>query len=231
MPPTATNSPTNTLTPTASNTPAAAILFYDGLESGNFSAWTGTALGSTTGSKAEVIGAAAYTGSFGAHFSNGVGGKASSGSYAYANFTAPASHILSAQMRIEVVSATGTGSFRVLQLRDQVRSKTAVRVEYNNGLWQLVLMRRDGTTATANLATGLATGSWQLLEATYDWSGAQPTATVSLNGVVQATITDTTPGQNYVLNSVYCMAYEDTITARGDIYFDEIRAANAYIGP
>jgi hypothetical protein len=231
VPPTATNTPTNTLTPTATNTPAAAILFYDGLEAGNFSAWTGTALGSTTGSKAEVIGAAAYTGSFGAHFSNGVGGKASSGSYAYANFTAPASHILSAQMRIEVVSATGTGSFRVLQLRDQVRSKTAVRVEYNNGVWQLVLLRRDGTTATANLATGLATGSWQLLEATYDWSGAQPAATVSLNGVVQATITDTTPGQNYVLNSVYCMAYEDTITARGDIYFDEIRAANAYIGP
>ena len=188
-------------------------------------------MGSTTGSRAEVIGAAAYAGGFGAHFTNGVGGKASSGSYAYANITAPASHVLSAQVRIDVLAATGTGSLRVLQLRDQVRQKTVVRVEYSNGAWQLVLLRRDGTTATASLAAGLPAGSWQLLEATYDWSGSQPVATVYVNGVVQATITDTTPGQSYVLNSLYCMAYEDTITARGDIYFDEVRAAGAYIGP
>ena len=152
-------------------------------------------MGSTTGSKAEVIGAAAYAGAFGAHFSNGVGGKASSGSYAYANLYSARISCSVGTDAIEVVSATGTGTFRVLQLRDQVRSKTAVRVEYNNGVWQLVLLRRDGTTATANLATGLATGSWQLLEATYDWSGSQPTARVSLNGVVQAAITDTTPGR------------------------------------
>lgn len=236
-----TSTPAFTITPThtATNTPIATdtaapiqqLLFSDGLESGSFSAWTSGTPGSASGSQAEVIGAAAYTGLWGAHFSNGVGGIVGSGSYWYANFSVPASHILSGQARIMINSAAGTGSFRVLHLRDQESQKSVLRIQYSNGTWQLALLRKDGTTSTADFASNIPIGSWQLLEITYDWSAAQPVGKAYLNGVLQATITDTTPGSGYNLNSIYCLVYEDVSPATGDAYFDDVKAAAEYIGP
>lgn len=144
--------------------------------------------------------------------------------------TPPASHVLSAQARVKINSISGAGSLRVFQLRDEVRGRTVLRVQYNNGVWQLYLARKDGTTTVTNLASGLSVGTWQLLEATYDWSGAQPVARVYVGGVLQATITDSSAGVALSPNRVFCMVYEDVITVPGDIYFDEVRVANAYIG-
>lgn len=163
--------------------------------------------------------------------SNGVGGRAGLGPYEFANFAVPASHRVSGQTRIFINSATGTGSFRVLHLRDQARQKTVLRAGYSNGTWQLIQLQRDGTTATVNFATNLSVGMWQLLEITYDWSGTQPVGRAYLNGVLQAIITDNTAGSAYNVNSIYCLAYEDVITATGDLYFDDVKAANGYIGP
>lgn len=163
--------------------------------------------------------------------SNGVGGRAGLGPYEFANFAVPASHRVSGQTRIFINSATGTGSFRVLHLRDQARQKTVLRAGYSNGTWQLIQLQRDGTTATVNFATNLSVGTWQLLEITYDWSGTQPVGRAYLNGALQAIITDNTAGSAYNVNSIYCLAYEDVITATGDLYFDDVKAANGYIGP
>jgi hypothetical protein len=222
-----------TYTPVARDTagPTPQLLFSDGLESANFGAWTGGAQGSASGSQAEVTTSASYTGLWGAHFSNGVGDAVGSGSYWYANFPAPASRILSAQARIKINSAAGTGSFRVLHLRDQASQNSVLRVQYSNGTWQLALLLKDGTTSTADFVTNIPTGSWQLLEVTYDWSVAQPVGKAYLNGVLQATITDTTSGSNYDLNSIYCLVYEDVSPATGDVYFDDVKAADGYIGP
>ncbi|MEO8285685.1 MAG: hypothetical protein ABI670_04570 [Chloroflexota bacterium] len=228
---TPTNTATNTATSTPSNTPSVPSIFGDGFESGNYSAWTSATIGSAVGSKLEVIAAAASSGSWGAHLSNGVGGKLSVGSYFFQNFTTPASRILSQQVRIKVNSLSGAGDLRILQLRDQTRQKSVLRVRTSNGVWQLFLTKRDGTTTTANFATSLPLGAWQTLEITYDWSQTQPVGRAYVNGVLQATITDTTAGQNYGLNSIYCMVYEDTITATADIYFDDVRVAAGYIGP
>ncbi|MEO8285683.1 MAG: hypothetical protein ABI670_04560 [Chloroflexota bacterium] len=225
-----TSTPTITLTPTATNTAAAGLLFYDGFESGNFSQWTSVVTSTTSGSRSEVIAGAAYAGTRGAHLTNGVGGRADNGSYCLITITPPASHVLSAQARVKINSISGAGSLRVFQLRDEVRGRTVLRVQYNNGVWQLYLARKDGTTTVTNLASGLSVGTWQLLEATYDWSGAQPVARVYVGGVLQATITDSSAGVALSPNRVFCMVYEDVITVPGDIYFDEVRVANAYIG-
>jgi hypothetical protein len=222
-----------TYTPLVSDTaaPTPQLLFSDGLESASFKAWTSGALGSASGSQAEVITAASYAGLWGAHFSNGVGDAVGSGSYWYTNFSVPASHILSGQARIRINAATGTGSFRVLHLRDQASQNSVLRVQYNNGTWQLGMLLKDGTTSTADFATNIPIGSWQLLEVIYDWSMEQPVGKAYLNGVLQATITDTTSGSNYNLNSIYCLVYEDAGPATGDVYFDNVKAAAGYIGP
>jgi hypothetical protein len=224
---------TATYTPVARDTagPTPELLFSDGLESADFRAWTGGAKGSASGSQAEVTTSASYAGLWGAHFSNGVGEAAGNGSYWYANFSVPASRILSGQARIKVNSAAGTGSFRVLHLRDQVSQNSVLRVQYNNGTWQLALLLKDGTTSIADFAANIPIGPWQLLEVTYDWSLAQPMGRAYLNGVLQATITDTTSGSNYNLNSIYCLVYEDVSPATGDVYFDDVKAAAGYIGP
>jgi hypothetical protein len=224
---------TATYTPLVSDTagPTPELLFSDGLESASFRAWTSGARGSASGSQAEVITLASYAGLWGAHFSNGVGDAAGSGSYWYANFSVPASHILSGQARIKVNSATGTGSFRVLHLRDQASQNSVLRVQYNNGTWQLALLLKDGTTSIADFAANIPIGSWQLLEVSYDWSMAQPVGKAYLNGVLQATITDASSGSNYNLNSIYCLVYEDVAPATGDVYFDDVKAAAGYIGP
>jgi hypothetical protein len=239
--PTSTVSPTLrstavvTSTPTAATTPSsgptARLLFSDGFESGDFSAWSGGAVASSSRSQAEVIAAAAYDGSWGAHFSNGSGGNAASGSYWSANFAVPASHKLAGQARIKINSAAGTGSFRVLHLRDEATQNSVLRVQYSNGNWQLAMLQRDGTTTAVNFANGLPIGSWQLLEVTYDWSGAQPIGKAYLGGKLEATITDTTTGPSYNPNSIYCLVYEDATTALGDAYFDDVKAADHYIGP
>ncbi|MEP6774929.1 MAG: LamG-like jellyroll fold domain-containing protein [Chloroflexota bacterium] len=230
---TITSTHTSKNTPIATGTagPTPQLLFSDGLESASFKAWTSGDRGSASGSQAEVITSASYAGLWGAHFSNGVGDAVGSGSYWYANFSVPASHILSGQARIKINSAAGTGSFRVLHLRDQASQNSVLRVQYSNGTWQLALLRKDGTTSTADFATNIPIGSWQLLEITYDWSAAQPVGKAYLNGVLQATITDTTPGSNYSLNSIYCLVYEDAGPASGDVYFDNVKAAAGYIGP
>ena len=69
------------------------------------------------------------------------------------------------------------------------------------------------------------------MELTYNWSGSQPVLSAYLNGVLQATITDTTAGTAYNINSLYCLAYEDIPTAATDVYFDEVKVGNRYIGP
>ena len=151
----------STYTPLVSDTagPTPELLFSDGLESANFRAWTSGARGSASGSQAEVVTAASYAGLWGAHFSNGVGDAAGSGSYWYANFSVPVSHILSGQARIRINSATGTGSFRVLHLRDQVSQNSVLRVQYSDGTWQLAMLLKDGTTSTADFSTNVPPGS------------------------------------------------------------------------
>ena len=106
-----------------------------------------------------------------------------------------------------------------------------MRVRYANGIAQLLMVRRNLTQVTANFATNLTTGNWHLIELMYDWSGTQPVGQVWLDGVLQASITDTTSGTAIVPNTVFCMAYEDVITATIDAYFDDVLVANGHIGP
>jgi len=215
---------------TPTGAPTAQILFSDGFESGDFSLWLGSSGNGRAGSKAEVITAAAFAGTYGAHFNNLNGGFTRTGPYRAANFTVPTNHIISAQSMVKVNSVSGAGEIRILHLRDEARAKTAARVQYNNGVWQLNLLRKDGTSVNANFTTGLATGAWQRVELTYNWSGAQPVASAYLNGVLQASVTDTTTGTAYNVNSLYCLAYEDIPTAATDVYFDEVKVAKGYIG-
>jgi hypothetical protein len=205
-------------------------IFADDFEMRNFSKWTGSILGTQPGSVKEVIGAAAYAGAVGAHFSNGVGGTLSTGSYAWKDFTSPANRVVSAQTRIKINSTAGTGSVRLFQFRDNTTGQSMARVSYVNGVIQLVMVRRNATVVTANLPSTLANGSWHLLELMYDWSGAQPVATVWVDGVVQATLTDTTAGTTYAVTRVIVEAYEDKVTASADAYFDDVRVATGYIG-
>ena len=197
---------------------------------GDFSLWLGSSGNGRAGSKAEVIAAAAYAGTYGAHFNNLSGGFTNTGPYRAATFTVPTNHIVSAQSIVKVNSVSGAGEIRILHLRDEARAKSVARIHYNNGVWQLNVLRKDGTSVNANFTTGLTTGVWQRVELTYNWSGAQPVVSAYLNGVLQATITDTTTGTAYNVNSLYCLAYEDVPTAATDVYFDEVKVAKGYIG-
>ena len=225
------NTATNTPVATPTAAPTAQILFSDGFESGDFSLWLGSSGNGRAGSKAEVIAGAANVGGYGAHFNNLSGGFTNTGPYRAANFAVPASHIVSAQSMVKVNSVSGAGEIRILHLRDEARAKSVARIHYNNGVWQLNLLRKDGTSVNANFTTGLTTGAWQLVELTYNWSGSQPVLSAYLNGVLQATITDTTAGTAYNINSLYCLAYEDIPTAATDVYFDEVKVGNRYVGP
>ena len=143
----------------------------------------------------------------------------------------PTNHIVSAQSMVKVNSVSGAGEIRILHLRDEARrQERGTAIHYNNGVWQLNVLRKDGTSVNANFTTGLATGVWQRVELTYNWSGAQPVVSAYLNGVLQATITDTTTGTAYNVNSLYCLAYEDVPTAATDVYFDDVKVAKGYIG-
>jgi hypothetical protein len=236
--PTPSNTPTNTPTrtatpantPTSTTTPANGSLFADGFETGDFSQWTTSVLGPAAGSVKAVIPSAAYTGAFGARLSNGVGGKVSNGSSVSKTFSAPANQVVSAQTRIYLSSLAGTGTLRLLQLRDSVSGQAVVRVRTVNGVAQLLLVRRDRTQVATNFATPLTSGSWHLVELMYDWSGAQPVGQVWVDGVLQARIVDSTAGTAIVPNTVFCMVYEEVTTATADAYFDDVRVASGFIG-
>jgi hypothetical protein len=133
-------------------------------------------------------------------------------------------------MRIQMNSVNGAGTLRIMHLRDETRAKSAARVQYSNGVWQLYLLLKNASSTTVNFTTAISPGTWHLLELTYDWSLAQPVARAYVDGVLQATITDTTAGSNYNINSTYFLTYEDVITATGDIFFDDAKVANGYVG-
>jgi len=188
-------------------------------------------LGPASGSVRAVNSPAAFSGVFGAQLSNGVGGTQSNGSSVSKSFTPPLNQVVSAQTRLKINSFSGTGTLRLLQLRDSVTGQAVVRVRYVNGVAQLLLVRRNLTQVTANFTNNLTTGSWHTVEVMYDWSGAQPVGKVWVDGVLQASITDTTTGTAIAPNTFFCMVYEDTITASADAHFDDVRLANGFIGP
>ena len=139
----------STVTPSPAS---AAVLFNDGFESGNFSAWS-TVLTGGAGT-AVVQGSIVRSGSFAARFSS----TATAGSFAYARSnlaTAQADLTVSGAFRVEAEGAAG-GNVPLIRLFDANNARTVSLYRQNqsgNRLWVSYNGTFNQTTGTLALAT------------------------------------------------------------------------------
>lgn len=192
-------------------------LFSDTFESGNLSAW------SLTSGTISAQAVAAHTGSFGCEAN-------SIDAFALADFTAPASTIVSLRADVNIVNASGTGIFRIIQISTQAGGASVGRLRYNNGAYDLWMNNKDATTQTASVA-GISTGTWLTLQIVYDWSVANPTLKAYVNSSLAATLTDTTSGTTRIGDRVFILTFEDTATGAGHLYFDNVLAEDVAPAP
>jgi len=203
-----------------------ADIFSNGYEEGDFSAWTAAGV-SGVGATAEVIAGAAYAGSYGGHFAVTTGNVNSRG-YAYKTFTAPANNFVAGQARFKAPAADAGAQFEFFRL-NRVGTGQILMLRCINGTWELQIRNKDGTFTSQDLSAGLALNTWYLIEMTYDGSGANPVGKCYIDGVERASITDTTTGTLYVPDQVETRVKE-IASGNGEAYYDEVRAADAYIG-
>lgn len=184
-----------------------ATLFSDNFEAGNLVAWTGT------NGVVSAQAAAAFAGSFGAEL---VRDEA----FAYKDFSAPASQLVTHGAEVKIVTLTGGGQARILQISEGGTS--IARLIYDNGTYKLWLNQKDGTIATSAIAATLTAGTWYLLQLVYDWSGAQPKAQLYVDGVLDTTLTDATSGTTRQATRVFILDFEDALCLTGQVYVDNV---------
>src|SRR5690349_10648174 len=126
-----------------------ATLFSDDFEANNLNAWTGT------NGVADTSTASVLNGTYGCELN-------SSDAFVFKDFTEPASLIVTHGVHVKLVTASGSGTFRVLQISQSVGGASIVRLRYNNGNFDLWMNNKDGTVQTASLPT-LSTNTWYYL--------------------------------------------------------------------
>lgn len=200
----------------------ATVIFEDGFESGDFSAWTGTVVdGSST---LETIGAAAYQGDYGAHCF-----KAAWDNFAYCSKTLASSYAdlyVRVYMKINEggahVSGVG-GAFIYLTYSGNPRAAFGI---YNDEGTQRPALRRWGESAWTFDADGTFPSGWFCFEAV-----ATDTLLALYIDGVEVIHHDITTG--LTKDGVVCGQFFDW-GGHGldtDIYFDCVVVADAYIGP
>lgn len=182
-------------------------LFSDDFESGGLANWTGTN-GSIT-----VDAAAKLNGSFGCD-ANTVD------QFAFKDFTAPASKIVTHGAYVKLVSASGTGIARILQISDGVI--TRARLIYDNGTYNLFLKWTDTTDHTVALSPQPTTGTWYHVQLVYDWSAAAPVTTCYIDGASVATLTDGGFISSPSASRVFVLAFVDSGSVTAQTYFDDV---------
>ena len=186
-----------------------ATLFSDTFESGDLSNWTGT-----NGTIA-ASGAAAHAGSFGCDAN-------SSDAFAFKDFSAPASQFVSHRADVKLLTASGAGVFRILQISQGATS--IAKILYDNGTYKLELRNADNSLQTATIA-GITTNTWQELRLDYDWSPGQAfIARAYVDGAQAAELTDATPagGTIWQATRVFLLTFEDAGPTNAHAYFDAV---------
>lgn len=200
------------------------ILFQDGFESGDASAWTSTA-SSGVGSTVAADATSKYAGSYGLHLTKPTGGN-----NGYARvikvITPSGTGITSLQFRFRVVAVSGAGdmTFASLYYNQSPLWNRIAALVISNSQWQLFLRKKDGTTQTANVS--FSTGTWYLVEIIYDTSGANPVASIYIDNALAATITDNTSGTVYTPDEARLDTHETSWTITGEAHYDDVSVAD-----
>jgi hypothetical protein len=187
------------------------VIFSDGFESGNFTAWDGGGASSLT---TRAVGAGyAKNGSYGAQFTvnDNLGSVLNWYAYVQDQFTVPGSN----QVWIEAwVNFPGfswdasdmniAGEHAVMMLRDTTRSgsRDAQQVAWlvievdgdGNPALRPAVRPRTGSILWVGSEITLAADTWYQIMLKYDWSGTNPVIEWFLNGVSQVSYTDSTTG-------------------------------------
>ena len=198
--------------------------FSDDLESGGFGAWLSTNV--DAGGAIEVVAEAAYAGAFGCHALSGPGAGAQA--QAIAALVPFATSRAFAQFRFRVLRAPAAGVSRVAYLR-LVAIANIVELIVDNGVWQLRVRNRDGTTQTANLPA-FTIGMWYTVELEYSWNGANPIARCYIEYILRATLTDLTAGAILVPDRFHIRAETTGAGDNAENHYDNCIVADVYIG-
>lgn len=192
----------------------------------NFNSWTQLSGTSNGGEVREVIAGAALAGSYGAHFAIANQGSTDSSWVRHQATDDAGRNIFSLRALIQVNSVAGAGAVSFMYLR-RVSVATIAYLQYNNGTWQLFVRKLDATTTTVDFSSGLSTGVTYDVEILYDVSGANPVATIIVDGAIQATYTDTSSGTIQRPYDARIHIREEAEGAYGDVYFDNAVVADA----
>jgi subtilisin family serine protease len=220
LPPTPTNTP---LPPTPTATPTSDLIFADGFEAGNLSAWTST--GGTSG-RLSVTGTAKQGGSYGlqAAISNGTSGYVIDGS---------PNNEISYHARFyfnpngATISSTAQDIFDGLNASGQIVFR--VQVRRSNGQYQIrgVVTRSGGTTSTNWYAINNA---YHALEIAWK-SASSASVSLYLDGSLKQTLTGLNTGA-YTIRSVQLGPQTGLSGSPGAEYFDSfVSTRSSYIGP
>jgi hypothetical protein len=224
--PTPTNTPTQT--PTATNTPTSggsgggSVLFGDGFESGNFSAWsTTTATGSGS---ASVSTTTPYVGSDDGYFTRSSTAEVGDKAGAIERYGAVSGNVVWARAWVRVDSAPTASYFNIDNLLqvDDMNSLNHPKARFgvhSGGKLFYSYLKKDGTWFQADWGT-LTLGQYYGLKVAFDMSGANPVVTWYVNTgsswVQVASYTDTSSGTLVLPNELRVGAWTDNGITHSD---------------
>ena len=195
-----------------------AVLFSDGFESGNLSAWTGNVVGDMT-----VTAAAARTGSFGARGNNTSSTRVNYKDYAAA---AAANHYFRFYLRVVGAPTANTGVFFVQT------AGTGTNTLMNMLLTTGLTLRPQVSGSPLSDSPTLNLNTWYRVEVRTDSTGGSNNVIVEvrLNGVVFARLDNGNPTLNAMGRTVFGV---NTGSTGIDLHFDDFQindAAGGYPG-
>lgn len=202
------------------------VLFSDGFESGDFSAWTGTIV--TSGNTLEVITGAKYTGSYGAH---SVATAYNDTALCYKTFGSTYT-TLYVRIYLYIVQFNFTSGYADSII--QIVNNTGTIIEsfgiYNDA-GTLRPAIRDYSDSSWTYTGSMTTGTWYCFEAKTVCASGTGELRLYLDGI--DTVDETGINNPYTPNQVNCGqnagfgGHSGTV----EIYYDDVVVADAYIGP